>query len=431
MMSIWSRRSHVGHVSRPSRVSRRRRGGRFGEVTAVLLLATFAGLSCAEPDDSGVRGVTDDTIVIGTWSPLTGPAALWGAVGRGAELYFDMINEEGGIHGRQIEFILKDDAYQPSRTVAAVREMVERDGVFAITAGVGTASNRAVLDYLSENEVVVVSPATGATHWAYPPKKYVFAAYTPYLDEAAVLVDYAVEDLGKTRVAIIYQNDDFGESGLVGARLALEKHGLSVVEAVSVEVPDTDLNSHAVRLRESGADAVLAWLTPRHATIIHGAVGRLGYEPQWLVSSVLADTELMYDLTEGAWEGVIFAAIGQLANSDHPLTVKYREAAARLAPDELAGEFLLAGFRYSEPLVEGLRRAGRDLTTESLMAALESMDGFVGTGPPITYGPDQRQGTRAMYLAQTVRGGTAEKLTDWIESGIDIEAAIRVLEEEQ
>ncbi|MEC9298266.1 MAG: ABC transporter substrate-binding protein, partial [Gemmatimonadota bacterium] len=121
MMSIWSRRSHVGHVSRLSRVSRRRRGGRFGEVTAVLLLATFAGLSCAEPDDSGVRGVTDDTIVIGTWSPLTGPAALWGAVGRGAELYFDMINEEGGIHGRQIEFILKDDAYQPSRTVAAVR----------------------------------------------------------------------------------------------------------------------------------------------------------------------------------------------------------------------------------------------------------------------------------------------------------------------
>ena len=326
MMSIWSRRSHVGHVSRLSRVSRRRRGGRFGEVTAVLLLATFAGLSCAEPDDSGVRGVTDDTIVIGTWSPLTGPAALWGAVGRGAELYFDMINEEGGIHGRQIEFILKDDAYQPSRTVAAVREMVERDGVFAITAGVGTASNRAVLDYLSENEVVVVSPATGATHWAYPPKKYVFAAYTPYLDEAGVLVDYAVEDLGKTRVAIIYQNDDFGESGLVGARLALEKHGLSVVEAVSVEVPDTDLNSHAVRLRESGADAVLAWLTPRHATIIHGAVARLGYEPQWLVSSVLADTELMYDLTEGAWEGVIFAAIGQLANSDHPLTVKYREA---------------------------------------------------------------------------------------------------------
>ena len=411
--------------------SMRSRESRFGSVTAALILAALAGLSCAEPEQGEVRGVTDDTIVLGTWSPLTGPAALWGAVGRGAELYFEMINEEGGIHGRKIEFILKDDAYQPSRTVAAVREMVERDGVFAITAGVGTASNRAVMDYLAENEVVVVSPATGATHWAYPPKKYMFAQYTPYLDEAAVLVDYAVEDLGKTRIAVIYQNDDFGESGLVGAELALEKHGLSVVEAVSVEVPDTDLNSHAVRLRESGADAVLAWLTPRHATIIHGAVGRLGYEPQWLGSSVLADSDLMYELTEGAWEGVIFAAIGQLANSDHPLTEKYRQAAARLAPDERAGEFLFAGFRYAEPLVEGLRRAGRDLTTESLIAALETLDGWVGSGPPITYGPDQRQGTRAMFLARTIAGGTAEKLTDWIESGIDIEAAIRVLEGSQ
>ncbi len=128
---------------------------------------------------------------------------------------------------------------------------------------------------------------------------------------------------------------------------------------------------------------------------------------------------------------MIFAAIGQLANSDHPLTEKYRQAAARLAPDERAGEFLFAGFRYSEPLVEGLRRAGRDLTTESLIAALETLDGWVGSGPPITYGPDQRQGTRAMFLARTIAGGTAEKLTDWIESGIDIEAAIRVLEGSQ
>ncbi len=404
------------------------RRSRFAGVTAVLLISASAGLSCAEPDEGGVRGVTDDTIVIGTWSPLTGPAALWGAVGRGARTYFDMINEEGGIHGRKIEFILKDDAFQPSRTVAAVREMVERDRVFAVVAGVGTASTRAVLDYLTEHEVVMVSPATGATFWAYPTRKYVFAQYTPYLDEAAVLVDYAVNELGKTKIAVIYQNDDFGGSGLVGARLALEKYGLSIVEAVSVEVPDTDLNSHAVRLREAGADAGIMWLTPRHATIIVGAIGRLGYEPQWLVSSVLSDTELLYDLTEGGWAGVIFAAIGQLANSDHPLTTKYREAAARLAPDERPSEFLFAGFRYSEPLVEGLRRAGRDLTTESLIEALETLDGWEGSGPPITYGPDQRQGTRAMFLARTVEGGTAVKLTDWIESGIDIEAAIRELE---
>ena len=401
---------------------------RFGGATLFLLLSTAALFGCAEPDEGGVRGVTDDTIVIGTWAPLTGPAALWGAVGRGVQTYFDMINEEGGIHGRRIVFVMKDDAYQPSRTVAAVREMVERDRVFAFVAGVGTAPGRAVLDYIMENEVVWVSPASGATHWAYPAKTYVFAQYTPYFDEAAVLVDHVVNELGRTKIAVIYQNDDFGESGLVGAQLALARHGLSVVEAVSVEVPDTDLNSHAVRLRESGAEAVLMWLTPRHATIIVGAVGRLGYEPQWLASSVLADTELMYDLTEGGWDGVIFAAIGQLGNSGHPLLEKYREAAARLAPDERSGEFFLSGFRYAEPLVEALRRAGPELTTERLVQALESLDGFQGIGAPLTYEPDNRQGTRSMFLARTIDGGQAERLTDWIESGIDIQEAIRTLE---
>jgi len=396
-------------------------------VNALSLLATMTVFGCAEPDEGGVRGVTDDTIVIGTWAPLTGNAALWGAVGRGAGTYFDMINEEGGIHGRKIEFIIKDDAYQPSRTVAAVREMVERDGVFAFVAGVGTAPGRAVLDYIVENEVVWVSPATGATHWAYPPNKYVFAQYTPYFDEAAVLVDYVVNELGKSKIAVIYQNDDFGESGLVGAELALAKHGLGVVEAVSVEVPDTDLSSHAVRLRESGAEAILMWLTPRHATIIHGAVGRLGYEPQWLVSSVLADTQLMYELTEGAWAGVIFAAIGQLGSSGHPLLEKYRAAAIRLAPDESPGEFFLSGFRYAEPLVEALRRVGPELTTERLVEALESFDGFQGVGAPLTFTPDRRQGTRASFLARTIEGGSAERLTDWIDSEIDIEEAIRAL----
>ena len=375
-----------------------------------------------------MRGVTDDTIVIGTWAPLTGAAALWGAVGRGAETYFDMINEEGGIHGRKIEFILRDDGYQPSRTVAAVREMVERDGVFAFVAGVGTPTGRAVLDYITENNIVWVSPSTGATHWAYPPRKNVFATYTPYFDEATVLVDHVVNELGLTKVAVIYQNDDFGESGLVGAEMALEKYGMELVEATSVEVSDTDLRSHAVRLRESGAEAILMWLTPRHATIILGAVSRLGHEPQWLASSVLADLELMYDLTAGAWKDVIYTSISELATSDHPLIRKYREASARLAPDERAGEFFLSGFRYAEPLVEGLRRAGRDLTTEGLIEALESLDEFKGIGAPITYSATERQGTRSMFLVRCVDGQTAEALTDWLEADIDIAEAIRRLE---
>jgi ABC-type branched-subunit amino acid transport system substrate-binding protein len=397
---------------------------------ALALLAS-AGLTsaCTAPaDDSEVRGVTDDTILIGTWAPLTGPAALWGDVGRGTQIYFDMINEEGGIHGRRLQLILRDDGYQPARTVAAVREMVERDGVFAFVGGVGTATGRAVLDYIVENEIVWVSPSTGATHWAYPPKRHVFSMYTPYFDEAAVLVDHAVEQLGVSRIAVIYQNDDFGASGLVGAQMAMERHGLELVEAAPVEVADTDLSSHAVLLRESGAEAVLMWLTPRHATIIMGAAGRMDHQPQWLASSVLGDVTQMYELTDGAWAGVIYTGIAELATSDHPGVQKYKEAITRLAPGERPNEFLLSGFRYAEPLVEGLRRAGPDLTTERLIAALESFEDFKGVGPPLTFRPDKRQGTRAMFLARCIDGDNVERLTDWVESGIDIETAIARLE---
>jgi hypothetical protein len=107
---------------------------------------------------------------------------------------------------------------------------------------------------------------------------------------------------------------------------------------------------------------------------------------------------------------------------------KYREATARIAPDERVSEFFLSGFRYAEPLVEGLRRAGRDLTTESFIAALETFDGFQGVGAPLTFTPTSRQGTRATFLVRTLDDGTPERFTDWIDSGIDIEEAIRRLE---
>jgi ABC-type branched-subunit amino acid transport system substrate-binding protein len=395
----------------------------FAIVCGVLFWACAGGSGAV----GAVRGVTDSTVVIGSWAPLTGPAALWGALGRGTETYFKMINEEGGIHGRRIEFVLRDDAYQPSRTVAAVRQMVERDGVFAFVVGVGTATGMAVKDYLVRNEIPWVGPATGATGWAYPPTEYVFAAYPLYFDEAAALVDHAVNELGWTRVAVLHQNDDFGRSGAVGAEMALERHGLELVEQVSVEVLDTDLSSHALRLRESGAEVVLLWLTPKHGAIILGAASKLGFNPQWMASSVLSDAELMYDITDGLWEGVIFSTLGEFPSSSHPLVQKYQVARERFAPDERGGTFFFAGFMFAEPLVEGLRRAGRDLTAETFIDAMESLDGFQGTGPPLTYGPDQRQGGRSVFLARCVSATEAVRLTDWLETTLDVDEAIRRL----
>jgi ABC-type branched-subunit amino acid transport system substrate-binding protein len=391
---------------------------------SMSLLVLGLSIGCKE---KAVRGVTDDVIKIGQWGPQTGPAALWGAIARGTDAYFKMINDEGGIHGRKLEYFLRDDGYQPPKTKAAVKELVELEGVFAFVGGVGTAPGMAVKDYLIQNKVPWVGPATGSTHWAYPANKYVFSVYPLYCDEAAILVDYAVNDLKKTKIAFFYQNDDYGKAGLFGAEIALEKHGLKFAETVSAEIMDTDLSTHALKLRESGADVAIMWVLPKHAAIMLGTAAKLGFNTQWMVSSTLSDMTLMLDITKGLWKGVIFANWAELPDSENPLMKKYFAAKQKYAPDERWGIFYYAGFLFAEPMVEALQSCGRDLTVENFVQAMESIKNFQGIGPELTFGSGLHQGSKSIFISQCAEDGSAQKLSDWVKSDIDVQEAIKRL----
>lgn len=393
-------------------------------ISIIIITVLTAGITACGGPASDTPGVTDDEIVIGTWGPLTGPAALWGGVVRGMEAYFQLINEEGGIHGRQIRLVYRDDGYEPPRTVSAVRQMVQNDEVFLFVGGIGTASGMAVRNFITDNNIPWISPATGSTHFAYPPRENIFSMYPLYVDDAALQVEYAVNELDASRIAIIYQNDDYGKGGLTGAEMALEEMGMQFVAKVSTEIMDSDLSSHAARLRESGADVVLLWVLPRQAAIILGTTVVLGYQPQWIASSTLSDYELMYEITDGEWEGVIFSNFGLIPTDDHPIVNKYRDALHRFSPENRYSSFTQSGFLFSEPLVEALRRAGRDLTREKLIEAMESLDGFQGIGPEISFAPGQRQGSRSLKLDRVIGPQQVESLTDFQTSGIDIEEAI-------
>lgn len=393
----------------------------------LTLLLSCVGDGQSEDAATVVPGVTDSTIVIGSWGPLTGPAALWGSVPKGMDAYFKMINEDGGINGRKIKFIYKDDAYDPSRTVAAVREMVQRDDVFAFVGGVGTAPGMAVKQFIVDEGIPWVSPCSGATHWAHPPQNNIFNVFPLYFDEAEVQVNYAVNELGKKKIAIIYQNDDFGKSALVAAEAAAEKLGIELVAAVSTEVMDSDLTSHAARLKESGAEVVLMWTLPRQAAIIRGTTAVAGYNPDWMASSVLSDMTLMHDITKGAWEGVIYGFYGMLPSEDNPTTTKYKAALNKYQPDVRWGAFSAGGFMYSEVLVEGLKKAGRDLTRESFIAAMESIQDFQISGPKLSYGPGERQGHRSLFLAKCISASEAEVLTDFMTASSDVQGLIEEL----
>jgi branched-chain amino acid transport system substrate-binding protein len=361
------------------------------------------------------RGVTDTEVLIGQWGPQTGPAAPWGAVARGTDLLCKIVNEEGGIHGRKLKYFLRDDSYQPAKTKAIAKEFVEQIGVFAVASGVGVATGMTARDYLMENKVIWVGPATGVYEWIHPIQKYLFAVYPLYDDEAFNLTGYLYEKLALKKIAMFYQNDDYGKQGMMGVERYLLKKKIKLVEKVSAEVTDRDLSTHALKLKNSGAEAVIMWTNPTGAALILVETAKIGFKPQWATSNTLSDAALMMQITKGLWGGMIHSNFGELPDSKLPLMVKYREGHKKFAPQERWGVFYYAGILFAEPLIEGLKRAGRNLTTDTFVKAMETIKDFQGIGPPITYaGQTDRQGGKHVFYGKVKPDGTVEKLTDWI-----------------
>lgn len=384
----------------------------------ISVLAAALCLAAQPAAAQELTGVTDTEIHIGEWGPQTGPAAPWGAVARGTAMLFQMVNDAGGIHGRKIVFHSFDDQYNPAKTVAGVKELVEKaPGVFGFASGVGTSPGLAVKDYLMERNIPWVGPAAGSLQWITPPQKALFAIYPLYADEARLLVRHLVEKEGKKNIAILYASDEYGENGHRGALSELQRLNLKPAAEVSVNQTDRDLKSHLLKLKESGADAVLMWVNPTHAVITLKTAAALQFAPQWATSSTLSDAPLMQNITGGLWKNIIFASFGELPDSNAPEVKKYRDAFQKYAQQgERWGVFFMAGIGFVEPMVEGLRRAGRNLTREGFIKAMETLKDFKGVMGRISFGPNERQGQREIFLARTDDTGTkVTPLTAWAE----------------
>lgn len=382
-----------------------------------LMMTVF--LITAPASAQKVRGVTDTEILIGQWGPQTGPAAPWGAVARGTDLLVKIINEEGGINGRKFKYFLRDDSYQPAKTKAIAKEFVEQIGVFAVVGGVGVAPGMTARDYLMENKVPWYGPATGVYNWITPIQKYLFAIYPLYDDEAFNLTGYLYEKLGVKKIAVFYQNDDYGKQGVMGVERYLLKKNIKLVAKISAEMTDRDLSTHALKLKNSGAEAVVMWAMPTHGALILAETAKIGFKPQWATSSTLSDAPLMMQITKGLWTGMIHSNFAELPDSNHPLMVKYREWHKKLAPQERWGTFYYAGIMFAEPFFEGVRKAGKNLTPETWVSAMEALKNWQGIGPPVSYSkpnnPMDRQGGKHVFYGKVKPDGTIQRLTDWIQ----------------
>ena len=383
-------------------------------VMAVLVSLIMAGLTSA----ANPPGFDDNEIRIGQWGPQTGPAAPWGSVARGSKLLFDVVNEEGGIHGRKIKYFIRDDMYNPAQTAAVVKELVERQGVFAFVGGVGSATGMAVKDYLAKKKIIWVGPAAAYRGFIDPLDPYLFAVYPLYDDEASILTKYIVEGLKSKKIAMLYQNDAYGKDGLEGAKKRLATYKMKLLAEIPAEATATDLGSQILRLKNSGAETVLMFLGPTTAVIALKTGANIGFKPQWVSSDTLSDYPLMYKISGGLWEGVITGAFGEVPTSNSKLMVKYREAAKRLTPQERWGTFYLAGIGFADPIIEALQKVGRDLSTEAVLKALNSIRGYRSVGPEINWSEKQHQGTDSIMIQKCGPQGSYIDMQGWTKNDL-------------
>ncbi len=371
-----------------------------------LVLALLALLVTGTVAQTQERGVTATEVVIGTSEPLSGPAAFWGVpVTGGMDAYIKFINDQGGIHGRKLRLVALDDSYLPARAVANVRDLVDRTGVFAIVGLLGSANAFAVRDYIVERDVVWINPLNDSNMWAgFKQKRNLFVTYISYVDEGRLLTEYAAKNLGVKTIAVFYQNDLFGQKGLLGVKRGAASAQSIVVAMIPYEVSDRDFSAHALKLRESKADAVVLYANPAAGALVVREMAKIGFRPRLISSSALADPA-MFALAGDAWNDVILAAYFPLPGTDRKVD-ETLATISKINPALARTPFnALGGVSFLEPFLEGMRRAGPNLTKERFVAAMESIrnwDGEVVRG--VTFGPDRRQGVNKIYIIKSENG---------------------------
>jgi branched-chain amino acid transport system substrate-binding protein len=253
-----------------------------------LLAATAGGLllpRLAPAQDS--PGVTANEIRIGSTMPYSGPASAYGVIGRSHEAFFRMVNEQGGIAGRKINFIVYDDGYSPPKTVEQTRRLVEQDKVAFTFNQLGTPTNSAIVRYMNQRKVPQIFVSTGADKWGnYQDTPWTIGWQPSYRTEAQIYMKHLLAEKPNARIGLLYQNDDFGKDYLIGVRDVLGPRFDQMVRPVSHEVTDPTVDSQIVSLQNAGCDALVTATTPKFAAQTIRRVHDLGWRPVHYLTNV-------------------------------------------------------------------------------------------------------------------------------------------------
>jgi branched-chain amino acid transport system substrate-binding protein len=320
-------------------------------------------------------GASDTEIKIGNTMPYSGPASAYGILGKTQAAYFNMINEQGGINGRKINFISRDDGYSPPKTVEQVRQLVEQDQVLFVFSPLGTPTNVAIHAYLNDNKVPQLFVATGADQWNDPKHFPWTMGFIPsYGAEGRIYARYILDNLPNAKIAVLYQNDDFGKDYLNGLRTGLgDKAGKMIVAVQSYETTDPTVDSQVVSLQSSGADVMVTLATPKFAAQSIRKVYDIGWKPTHFLTSVSNSVGTVMK-SAGLEKGAGIISAGFAKDPTDPQwadTQEYKDWLAFMKKYNSSANLadIQAAISYSQAqlLVSVLKACGDNLTRENIM----------------------------------------------------------------
>jgi len=363
-------------------------------------LAAAAAAIAVGAGPAATPGVTATTITIGGTVPISGPAAAYGSVGRGADAYFKYVNSKGGVFGRKIDYEYLDDEFDVAKTITLTRQLVEQDQVLAVFNSVGTEHALAIRSYLNDRKVPQLFIGSGVSKLATEHAKYPWSmGYLPsFAGEGAIYGRYIAAHQPKARIAVLYENSDFGKDMLNGLRRGLGGKA-KIVGTQAYEIADSDVASQMARLKSTGANTLMLFATPQFA--IFGYVGafRLGWHPQVYVTSVSISPDIMkisrVATSRKQVEGSVSIAFVKDPTAKQwakDRTVRlYKSIMQRFLPSAKSDDvFNYYGMAVAYTMVDTLRKAGRNLTREGVLKAathLNEVNPFLLPGVRIQTSP--------------------------------------------
>jgi branched-chain amino acid transport system substrate-binding protein len=351
-------------------------------VVVCLLLLGAATLQAVAGEKLYGPGVTDTEIKIGQTVPYSGPASAFSSYGRVMTGYFQMLNEQGGINGRKVNLISLDNAFSPPKAIEQSRKLIDDEGVLAEVGTVGTVPNVAVQRYLNQNKVPQVFISAGGRRFNDPQNfPWTVPFYPPFEMEGATFGKFIVKRMPNAKIAVLYQNDDYGKDYLNGLRSALGASSTAnIIAEASYELSYPTVDSEVLRLKASGADTLIYFTTPKFAAQAIKKVNELGWKPvQFLASPVNSIQGVLMaaglENVQGAFTTQFTKQASDPAWAEDGEVKQYVAFMKKWAPNDSPNDFIaLSGYVNAQAIAKGLKRCGDNLTRENLLAQATSFN---------------------------------------------------------